>query len=531
MHINQFENNISKIFITRGKKYFRDGHVVELAQISPTAWRAEVERTDDYFVFVELVNGRVATSVCNCPFDGPYCKHEVAVYYAMREALAVKRKFTLPEAVRTQSKEALLTLFERMVHDYPTLKSYFDATAPRETSHERSVQEAGANIVRLIHEFSGYDGTISEDYVDEAFQGFSDVLEEAQDAVMDDPVFAVRLLLVCQKELTSVQAACEAYVWDELFGTIQQATFEVIAEIQDEAAAKCVTELLMDELQSVTSVQDDPSLVLNMLIELSPFAGSRAQIEQKIKELVFPRDERAIYTLDLLLRLEADAEIADYYTKEPLATGLRERLIDHAVAKNDVDAALLLCANGINQADVSDYYKRNWLNKAFQLNGKQGNTHAQRFIAFELAVKGDMEDFTRLKSLYVEDAELWRDMFENYLLTLEDNRLPGHYAALLVQEEQWARLLRYCQVEPSRALNYASVLKPYYEAEVKELVSRYLQDKVHTLNSRGPYKGFANELLSYANSGYREHALALKASFMATYAKKRAFMEELQMIR
>ncbi|MER2107480.1 MAG: hypothetical protein ABS949_11125 [Solibacillus sp.] len=49
---------------------------------------------------------------------------------------------------------------------------------------------------------------------------------------------------------------------------------------------------------------------------------------------------------------------------------MRERLIDHAVAKNDVDAALLLCANGIDQADVSDYYKRNWLNKAFQLNGK-----------------------------------------------------------------------------------------------------------------------------------------------------------------
>ncbi|MER2107481.1 MAG: hypothetical protein ABS949_11130 [Solibacillus sp.] len=54
----------------------------------------------------------------------------------------------------------------------------------------------------------------------------------------------------------------------------------------------------------------------------------------------------------------------------------------------------------------------------------------------------------------------------------------------------------------------------HYEAEVKLLVSRYLQDKVHTLNSRGPYKHFANELLGYANSGYEEHALLEELSII-----------------
>lgn len=91
MHIQQFESSISKTYITRGKKYYRDGHVFALTQMSPTMWRAEVEGTEDYFVFVELVGECITMSVCNCPVDGPYCKHEVAVYYEMREVLK-KRK-------------------------------------------------------------------------------------------------------------------------------------------------------------------------------------------------------------------------------------------------------------------------------------------------------------------------------------------------------------------------------------------------------------------------------------------------------
>ncbi|MER2107479.1 MAG: hypothetical protein ABS949_11120 [Solibacillus sp.] len=145
--------------------------------------------------------------------------------------------------------------------------------------------------------------------MDEAFQGFYDVLEEAQEVVVDDPIFAVRLLLVCQTELTGMQDDCEEYVWDELSATMEQATFEVIAEIQDEAAAKAVTELLISELKRMRHELEDPSLLLNMLIELSLFARSRTQIEQLLQELTLATNEIDMYRLDLLLRLEAQAII------------------------------------------------------------------------------------------------------------------------------------------------------------------------------------------------------------------------------
>jgi len=45
--------------------------------------------SDDYKVLVEIGDhGDIINSECDCPYDfGPVCKHEVAVYFQLREML------------------------------------------------------------------------------------------------------------------------------------------------------------------------------------------------------------------------------------------------------------------------------------------------------------------------------------------------------------------------------------------------------------------------------------------------------------
>lgn len=530
MQIHDFENYISTTIVSRGRKYFRDGHVYTLEQLSPTAWRAEVDGSDDYFVFVELVEKEIVQSVCTCPFDGPSCKHEVAVYLEIREALKKKRKFSLPAAIRTKTKEDILTLLEQMVNDFPALESYVTEKKLKAEAKIWTVQDAEKIIYKHVNRYTNYTGYIDEDAGELPFEGFYKVLEYAQTVIETNPVEAVTLALYCRDEATDLYEQCEEWLFDELLSQIDEASYAIIDSVDKEGAAMDVTLYLITELRRVTESGDDESVILNMLIELSPLAQSREMIEQMLETLSLTEDEKENYVFQLLVAAGTDEEVASYYTKEPLQASLRTQIIDAAVDRGHIEAALTLCANGIDASDVSVHHKKLWLRKAFYLNNQLGNVGAQRFIAFELAVKGDSEDFTRLKSLYTKDAELWADVLENYLQTLEEDRLPWHYISVLVEEKQWERLLRYCQLEPKNALSYAAELKPHYELEVMMLVAGYVLEKARRLNTRAQYRELAMELQRYAEKGYHEQAMELKGSLMTAYAKKRAFLEELAIV-
>lgn len=529
MELSQFEKSVSKVFLTRGRKYYKEGHVEELVQLSPTAWRAEVVGVAEYFVFVELRGDLILTSVCNCPFDGACCKHEVAVYYAIREALNRRPKKELPEGMQSKSKDELLALLEEMVNDFPLLSIYLERGRKETNRATRYVQEAAATIQWSVELALMDFNWIEEEDAERAFQGFYEVLEQAQDVVEEDPVCAMQLLLICMAQATVIDIYCDEFVWETLDEFIFHQAMALIATMQEEEAAVAVTQLLLSEL---ASGGQDEVLLLQYLIELSPFAQSRAQVEHAIQVADLSVEGRAAFSLDLLLKVGQAEEITSYYTREPMHASLRDRLIEYAITQQDLETALLLCANGIEQAGESEAHKRSWLEKAFHLHGTTNNLDAQRFIAFELAIKGQLADVARLKSLYAEDAALWAEVLENYLVTLEEAEYKaGHYAELLAQEGEWVRLMRYCQQEPQSLLRYAKALTPYYKEEVQLLMANYFQQKALTLTARGSYRSFAQELLAYAKNGYEEHALALKALFEKTYARKPAFLEELSAVQ
>jgi hypothetical protein len=86
--LNNIEKWIDEVIVSRGEEYFDMGAVIELEEIDRGRWNALVEGTDDYNVHVLLKGAEVTDSACDCPYDfGPTCKHEVAVYLAIRERL------------------------------------------------------------------------------------------------------------------------------------------------------------------------------------------------------------------------------------------------------------------------------------------------------------------------------------------------------------------------------------------------------------------------------------------------------------
>jgi len=89
MNINDFDKHIESKILSRGREYYNGNCITSLEyDEDDNEWTAEVAGSDDYTVMVKLNNdGHILKSSCDCPYDfGIYCKHQAAVFYAIRKS-------------------------------------------------------------------------------------------------------------------------------------------------------------------------------------------------------------------------------------------------------------------------------------------------------------------------------------------------------------------------------------------------------------------------------------------------------------
>ncbi|MEI8229923.1 MAG: hypothetical protein WCG83_02180 [Candidatus Peregrinibacteria bacterium] len=123
--LETFDGELDEKIVKRGQRYFKDGHVRDLEEVDDGRWKALVEGTEVYETTITVSEGTISHHRCNCPYDlGQYCKHEVAVLYAIRErtrgdAGIVKEQSSGKEkpqkkgrTVREQAEEAATKLTE-----------------------------------------------------------------------------------------------------------------------------------------------------------------------------------------------------------------------------------------------------------------------------------------------------------------------------------------------------------------------------------------------------------------------------------
>ena len=85
MKLSNFELEIDRTILSRGQSYYEAEAVKEVENISASTYSAVVEGSEDYEVEVELSGDSIVSSYCDCPYDWrPICKHEVAVYYYLK---------------------------------------------------------------------------------------------------------------------------------------------------------------------------------------------------------------------------------------------------------------------------------------------------------------------------------------------------------------------------------------------------------------------------------------------------------------
>ncbi|WP_131485131.1 SWIM zinc finger domain-containing protein [Exiguobacterium sp. SL-9] len=116
MNLFEFERYVSRRIEDRGYSYYMSGNL-ELVSQTRNTYLFNVNGSIVYRVEVTCANEWMIQSSCDCPYDQGTCKHEVAVYYWLRNRLSPGSPFDLAKELSKLKKAELIDVMLKLVHD------------------------------------------------------------------------------------------------------------------------------------------------------------------------------------------------------------------------------------------------------------------------------------------------------------------------------------------------------------------------------------------------------------------------------
>lgn len=543
VNLKNFETAISSTIVKRGKTYYKNGHVFDLQQLSTKQWEAQVEGSDNYTVTVELSDHfHIVDSLCNCPYDGPFCKHEVAVFYELQK----EPKQNIPEIalqplLEKEKKEQLIAFLVKIAEEEPKLKqkilqAFSQKLKPKAEPNpvKRAIQiidKTTKNALRSRY-ISWEDSHTVIDDLEQVLAEIDILLAKNE---LDQ---AFKFLLLCyEKAILLLDIAEDPSLFEEILYTCTNEIHDLI-ETNIDGWSKSEQQQYFEQIVNCTQQLDGEIYhTLALLEEALPFChedkqnnrfqaylaslpASNNYVKQDIQNLQL----KALLLTD---NLEAIDTFISLHEDNPQ---IRETLIEQAFLQKKYEQVLTLCADGIEQHAEHRNLRLKWERFAYEAHKQLGNKEAMRAIAFPLAIEGSADDFAVLKSLYTETE--WPDILQDLLLAFEEMpNYPYWYPTIVIEEQQWSYLLQYCKKNPTLLESYANYLIQDYREDVKTLFMQKLTKEATTASNRSHYQAIRKILQNFKDLGYTEAVAAIITQLQEQYPKRPALHDELSQIK
>lgn len=120
---SRFQAQLPAKQLQKGRFYFDEELVCNLTEARPGYWKADVSGATDYQVQVTVENDEITHTFCDCPHEVDFCKHVVAVLYAMLESASPGVDELLAKASEEQVRELLAELAKSNPEVWELLKT------------------------------------------------------------------------------------------------------------------------------------------------------------------------------------------------------------------------------------------------------------------------------------------------------------------------------------------------------------------------------------------------------------------------
>lgn len=551
-------NSIDPVILARGREYISGGHVLLVEEVDDLVFRAEVQGSESYEVYVELdEDGTVLSSDCDCPYDyGPVCKHQAAVLLKLRDgmtALPKSMKSNLPmsphkdlqKLLEAESKESLIALILSLVADSDAVEQRVKLHVSKARGDE-VVEECRKLIRAYMNNYADEHGFITWRNVELAVKGAELAAGKAREAADDaDWIGAVRINLCILEEAVEM-----LQVMDDSDGTVGSVIEESLERIQELA------------IESDHIPQADRETMFRLLLEASKHSRFDGWADWKLAllrcasyltataELRKEWDEHASrmssgqrgdtwsnnYFAERVAMMryyfiqahEGEDQARDYLYSHLHFSDFRGLAIRNALESGNYNEVIRLAEEGEAQDQATGLrgLVKQWKQYRFEAYRRSGELQLLRKLGEELVVGGDYSYYKQIKDTY--PAAEWPSVYRNMLHRLEKDRWLGDiYTRILVEEQETALLLEYVKKQPARIEDYYSYLKEQFPVEVKELFRAHIAARANQSSTRKHYQDVCRILRLLQKAGGKEEAVQIADMLLAKYRNKPAFRDEL----
>ena len=571
MNLNYFENSIEKKIVARGYEYYENNYVTSVEETEENVFEAEVEGTELYTVEVELDDqANIIDTQCDCPYDmGDYCKHQVAVFLAVRDMksntsnasnwilqnnkesesvlkspVPKKRKATdIEEILSDRTKEELVEFLLKLASENEEIKQRIELNF-EDGNDEAEISKSIALIRTIIRNNSDRHGFVAYGDAYEAVKGADLVLEKARFAFeQNKTVHALQLsLCVIHEMMDLLQCADDS---DGVIGGVIEETFAFIDKLMvDEELTPITKETMFNKLieeafnrryEGWTDWRID---LLESCSEIADTSDLRSKLETHLV-LMIENGEGDSWSVNYLaerinliryhlVEKHDGQKMAQDFIKENLQySNFREMAIESAMNKKDYDYVIKLTLDGEDKDKRLRGLVEQWKKyryKAFQLSGK---IDEQRGIAMDFILNGSFEYFKELKNTYVTNE--WPSVYPKIIFLLENQKKTYQdvYTRILIEEGEKQKLLEFVKGSPSSVETYYKHLIPDFKDEIYTLFLQYIEQSAARAGNRKDYQRVCAIIRNLLKAGGKERAQEIKQKLFNNYAHRPAFRDEL----
>lgn len=555
--LNKFEQHIDRVIVGRGEVYYLDGNIIDFDEISEGVFEAVVGGTYDYVVNVEVKENIIVSSNCDCPYDGgPICKHEVAVYFLLRNEIITSSKTgtTDGQVNSDHKKKSIDSQIDEILekYDLSELKKYLKIKCLenktfrdvflddfRFSQNDVSQEEYQKKISSLIQKLQDWKGYISWRKKDPLIKEIEKILHNAEIDLGDDRFQnGIHACFAVYDELTAIsdrQDDFDDYIYDtfcEIFDMLKTYSVSIIPE----EARKYLFEYCCEKFR------DGNYFNSNWSEEIIEIVANLAKGESEISKILtmfdfsdsskYDEEEKCNSIYQVLLKLKGEEEANKYLHQNIENPSFRIFLISKTVKEQQYEKAISLCLDGIDRFTkegkddlVIGLYKT-LLNIA---ELQKDNIKIIEYSQYLFFAVNDKELYYAIMKKNVPKKE-WPGFIEELISYIGYSRRPVYQIGwILVQEKMWERLLGFvCENKNIEVLSeYDPYLAKRFPRELADLYWLHVIQSLKTATNQEGYKEVCRYLKRMISLGENERVNEMIKIFEIEYSRKKKLLEEL----
>lgn len=504
--LDNFESHIDSKIVARGLAYHQDQAVGSLEETSQGKWEAVVSGSANYEVDVQLKAREVINWQCDCPFDGPACKHVVAVLFTLREEM--------PAAAKKKEGKSKLSFEDILLQvDIEELRAFIrqQKAQKREFGEQfmlffadknpnMDVEKTYRNMVRQLVKRHSSRGYMDYDSTFDFSRAMFPILQTADHALSRNN-FREALAI---GQIISLEAMNLITMADDSAGIIGSTITDGIEIMTRAVDTTEVASETMEQLFAWLQRQLKDPIWFEYgdfgydLLEVAEAIAQRVDVDQflRLLDTIQAAQPDDSYTLKIInqQRIRFLQTIGRKQEAEQLIAAnmdiveVRLNVVNEAIAQKDFLRAKQLIAEGIGLAEQKEHPGtiRQWEEILIQIAQQENDMDNFRFFARRFA-------FSR--GFHINYYQSWKDSFS-------PEEWPGiieqHIQSVITEEKAKVRKFEWDSLERSLFSRLAPI---YIEEQQWESLLPLIPDNPgeHTLSMLHPHltKRYPSEMLAF----------------------------------